>query len=158
MTMTNEDFIAHYGMTKDDAIAHFGVKGMKWGSRKASGDSGGSGGNTSTKAALKSLDKQTKAREKEAGDAFMAERAKAIDGARARQKTQRADLKAAKATYNRDKHVIGKRAAKNALRKVRAEKMMDNEMASELKDGKEVALAVVGIVGLTVLTGLLSGR
>lgn len=155
MTMTNDEFIAHYGMSKDDAIQHYGVPGMKWGKRgsKASSDSGGSGGpkfgGAIDKKALKNLDRQSKEKDK-------AERSAAIDKARFDYNTKgRSRYLEAKATYKRDKHVIGKREAKKAFDKVKAQNLEDYAIGSQAKDGKEATKAILATVGVVVAYSVL---
>lgn len=155
--MNETDFIEHYGMSKEDAIAHYGVPGMKWGKRgaKATSDSGGSGapsmGGGIDKQRLKALDKQSKAADK-------ADRLNTIDSARSRNLTARKDWKAAKQTYKADKAVLGKREARKALNKVREQQLKDQETASQLRDGKEVALYVVAAIGVSVVSSLIANR
>lgn len=150
-------------MSNDLELFHFGVKGMKWGVRRKvdsdglaigkppgkSGDSAGSSGGSDRAAArqekkanrarLKELDKASKERDKASKARDEEERVKSIDAARERMKSGEAakEWKDAKAQYNRDKKVIGKREAGKILDKALDKYNKEFETSMQVRDGKE---------------------
>lgn len=116
----------------EQELKHYGVPGMRWGKRKGPSSSSDAPGNSGpNRRDLKALDKKTKAQQK-------ADRNEAIDKARAEYNDNaRKNYLDAKAKYNVDKHVIGKRAAKEAFDKVKMKNIVDAEIASQAKSGRE---------------------
>lgn len=138
--MTEEEFLAHMGitpeMTLDEVLEQAGVKGMKWGVRKSRSE-------------LRDLDKATKARDRDERDA-------SIDAARDRYKnTARSNYKEAKATYNEQKFIVGKREARKALDKVKQQNIDDYTEGSQYKSGRETVTAVVATVAAVVVISAL---
>lgn len=139
MPKTFEELRDEFLETQKGELKHYGVAGMKWGKRKAA-TSGGDGGDSGpTRRDLKTLDKQTKARQK-------SDRNAAIDQARNDyERNARARYLDAKDKYNAEKHVIGKAAAKEAFNKVKLENIQQAEVAQQTKSGAETVLTIAAI-------------
>lgn len=135
----------------EQELKHYGVPGMRWGKRKGPTSSSDAPGNSGpNRRDLKALDKQTKARQK-------AERNEVIDKARAEYNDNaRKNYLDAKAQYKTDKAIIGKRAAKEAFDKVKMKNMLDAEVASQAKSGKETvnALLISAALGAVAYTAV----
>ena len=153
-------------------LEHYGVPGMKWGQRKATSIKTNRELNKKSKAkdkaeAEKAFNKKRKElrpkKQKtfdtstpEGKTAYKKAREKDIDRARERIKSgaAKADLKEAKSTYRATKTDLGSREAKKILRTERANTQLDSYRASELRDGKEVALFAIGVVGQALVSSL----
>lgn len=115
----------------EDFLEHYGVKGMKWGVRRD----------------MRKLNKASRAKDK-------AKRQSEIDAARKRLGSgkNKEALKKAKAQYKIDKYEIGSREARKLVDKHKEKIRSDYETSKQLKNGKEVALAmVIGQEGVALL-------
>lgn len=140
----NETFDERY--ESNEALQHFGVKGMKWGRRTGGADGGGGssgGGGGSARS-----DRKAARAEKSLAKATtkLAKKTEAIDAANKRDdsivkaredvgKTQNA-VKLAKSQYKVDKHVIGKKAAKEVLSEAKTTHFNTISLAAQ-KTGRE---------------------
>lgn len=132
----------------NDFLEHYGIPGMKWGKRNASGDAGG-GSNRSN---LRSLDKQTRQKDRDA-------HASEVDAARARFKSGDAkrEYKDAKATYKEQRNIVGKAEARKAFDKVKERNFADAQKSNEYRDGKELGTAIaLSVVGAVLMSSVLS--
>ena len=119
----------------DEFLAHYGVKGMKWGVRKS----------RSEKKAKVAAYKETKSQHKKATkEAYR----KNIDKARASLDDKEAQAYAAKREYKAVKKAEGRRSveafkAKQQWVKAADELTKTEETARQLRDGKEMAVALL---------------
>lgn len=125
MTQTPEDFLAHYG-----------VKGMKWGKRKAS--------RAEKKERVAAYKKAKSDHKQEQKTAYR----KKIDKARASLETKEEKTDAAKQAYKATKKAEGRRSvaafkAKQEWNKAYSDLERTRETADQLRDGKEVAIAML---------------
>lgn len=132
----------------DDAIdayfEHHGVKGMQWGVRRAEKKAGR---------------QQNRALNKASRQADKAKYRSDIDKARANIESGKSQkkAKAAKEQFHKDKKELGSREARKILAKKRAKLQKEYETASQARDGKEVATAMlVGAVAATAMALLTS--
>lgn len=119
----------------DDFLEHYGVKGMKWGQRKSRSEK------KAKVAAYKDAKKQHKQATKEAYR-------KNIDKARASLDEKEAKTLAAKKEYKAVKKAEGRRSveafkAKQKWIKTADELTKTEETANQLRDGKEMAIAML---------------
>lgn len=119
----------------DDFLEHYGVKGMKWGQRKSRSEK------KAKVAAYKDAKKQYKQATKEAYR-------KKIDKARASLDDKEAQTRAAKKEYKAVKKAEGRRSveafkAKQKWAKTAEDLTKTEETANQLRDGKEVAFAML---------------
>lgn len=128
----------------DAFLAHYGVKGMRWGRRKAQDSSGP---RTPTRKELKKMDRTNR-------DAD-------IDAARERVAKAEAAGDKNIEKYDRDKKLIGKYAAEQALKKAES-KLYDDaykkdvEIAIQAKSGRESITNVLITGGAVLATVLFS--
>lgn len=125
----------------DGFLEHYGVKGMHWGARKSSF--------SKNRALNKASKAKARAKEEREFDQLRRELrpspkkklSRAADIQRARDRIDTgaaaADRKAAKAKYRADKERIGSRAARDILRRTRADILRDEERSLEFKNGAE---------------------
>lgn len=120
--------LEHQGFSDDEIdeyLEHFGVKGMKWGTRRA------------------------QAKE------YKTKRDRQIDRARANVYGGTTDrrYKAAKQKYKEDAPIIGRKAAKDALKQAKAKRSSDIKTSYQAKSGREHASAILmkTAFGLSIL-------
>lgn len=136
----NETFDERYDSR--EALQHFGVKGMRWGKHTAgAGDSGGGRSARREARAAKSLSKaQTKLAAKTEKIDAANKRDDAIVSARENLGKTANAVKLAKSQYKVDKHILGKKAAKEVLNKAKNEHLATMNLASQ-NTGREQAAA-----------------
>jgi hypothetical protein len=119
----------------EEALEHFGIKGMRWGVRRDP------------------RNVASRARDRESAAKARGKQNAEIDAARLRVNSgkTRQDLKTAKKTFKSDKKTLGRREARKRLNAARIKAHTDVEKAQMVKSGAETAVAILGIVGGTVL-------
>lgn len=130
----------------DEFLAHYGVKGMKWGYRKP-----GTGEPSSRKAARAEKKERVAAYKQAKSDHNKATKAafqKSVDDARASLDDKEAQAYAAKREYKAVKKAEGRRSveafkAKQQWVKAADELTKTEETARQLRDGKEMAVALL---------------
>lgn len=128
-------------LEEGEYLQHFGVKGMKWGRRTGGADDSGGGGTRREARAAKSLAKaQTKLAVKTAKIDAANKRDDDINAARENLGKTANAVKVAKAQYKVDKHLMGRKAAKDVLRSVKNTNAATISLASQ-KTGQEQAAA-----------------
>lgn len=126
----------------EEALEHFGIKGMRWGVRRDP------------------RNVASRARDRQGRRAARAAENREIDAARARLNSGQIgrDLKDAKTQFKSDKKTIGRREAKKKLYAARLKAQTEFEKAQTIKSGSETAIAILGVVGGTVLAGAIGSR
>ena len=124
-----------------DFLEHFGVKGMQWGVRNRDG------GPTN-----RELNKQSRAKDKEA-------RIKEIDAARKKMNSGKSDyeLKKAEYDYAANKAKYGSREARKILYEAREKYAEEYATATQVRDGKEAAIAAL-LVGGALVVNILAAK
>lgn len=130
----------------DEFLAHYGVKGMRWGYRKP-----GTGEPSSRKAARAEKKERVAAYKQAKSDHKKAAKAafqKSVDDARASIESKEAKVDEARSAYKAAKKAEGRRSvsafkAKQEWSKAAMDLDSTVETASQLRDGKEVARAIL---------------
>lgn len=135
------DILEHQGLTDeeiDDFFEHHGVKGMRWGQRRAR--------NRELNRASRKEDRAKHQTDVEKAREFF----KSGDA--------KAEWKQAKADFKKNKGEIGSREARKILNKTRDQQIEKYSKSQEAKNGKEVALVVLGVVGASILGAALGSH
>jgi hypothetical protein len=141
----------------DDFLEHFGKKGMKWGKRSSSSSSSSP---TKTRGELRELNKVARSENKAKAKSDRAKEDKAHDDkvnkARDGFHKDAANLDKAQQKYKADKKVIGKVAAKRALKEAE-DKYIDSFNTATLSTTKEAHKQMIAAAGLLTLSAIVSG-
>lgn len=142
----------------DDFLEHFGVPGMKWGRHTSSSGSSSSGSSpTKSRGELRQLNKVARTENKAKAKADRAKEASAHDAkvlkARDNFHKDAQKLSDAQKQYKTDKKVVGKVAAKRALKDAEDKytKSFDTAMLSTTKEAHKQMVAGVGLMLLSAV-------
>jgi hypothetical protein len=135
-------YLEHKGFSDPEIdlyfLEHHGVKGMKWGQRRARN---------------KQLNRASRANDRAANKVAIDKQRAKIDKARASLKkgTTKAGVKKAKANYKANKAELGSREAKKIIRKAKQKHFETQQVANQIRDGKELAGAIlIGVAAETL--------
>lgn len=130
--------LAQSSTSVDEFLEHYGVPGMKWGQRKASAINRNRQLNKASRKKDKATFKSNVSKAKET-------HAKEVDKARTYVNSgkAKADWKAAKAQYKKDKVEIGSREARKIKAKAAKKRIDAINKSQETRDGKELAQKII---------------
>ena len=155
--MTVDEFLAHYGTVAEEALAHYGVLGMKWGKRKAEGDSG-SGTGTKMAPGKMSRNLTAEAVAKATAKSKKSTTAEIMD-ARRNTELRVAKIFEADAKYRLATTEKGKQAALAEVQKwgKTINEHPDSYIAAKKTTGEKVALGLLAVGGAMSLASIVSG-
>lgn len=125
----------------EEVLEHYGVKGMKWGTRRASSSDRPSF--VARRSKNRQLNKAARAKDRD-------KHTRTVDAARKRVDSgkTKADWKAAKRQHKQNKADLGSYEARKALNKAREKRMKDIETSKQYRDGREALLGTMLEVAL----------